>query len=108
MLHLMQLPIQPNSMHGVFEEGKFWVAMVSAIIATYKGFQWVKDIREKDLVKIQGTIDGLHTELGAQTTAIVKATEANTNELKELRNDMRTLIIQPALARAAKASRRKR
>jgi hypothetical protein len=38
----------------------------------------------------------------------VKATELNTNEIKELRNDMRTLIIQPQLARAAKASRRKK
>ena len=109
MLHLMQQVLtQGNEVKAIYEEAKFWSIMAGAVITAYKGFQWVKDIREKDLVTIQGKIDGLHTELGNQTSAIVKATDANTNELKELRNDMRTLIIQPQLARAAKASRRKK
>jgi hypothetical protein len=108
MLHLMQLPIQPSNLHGVYEEGKFWIGFATAVIGGYKAFSWVKDLREKDLVEVNSKLDGLHIELGTQTSAIVKATEANTNELKELRMDMRTLIIQPQLARAAKASRRKR
>ena len=107
MLHLMQIT-QTSDIKAIYEEGKFWSLIAGAVIAVYKAFQWVKDIREKDLVTIQGKIDGLHGELGKQTDAIVKATEANTHELVELRNDMRTLIIQPQLARAAKASRRKK
>ena len=108
MLHLLQMTPAPSEIKAIYEEGKFWSIVATSIVALYKAFQWVKDIREKDLVTIQGKIDGLHTELGSQTTAIVKATDANTNEIKELRNDMRTLIIQPQLARAAKASRRKK
>ena len=108
MLHLLQMTPAPSEIKSIYEEGKFWSIVATSIVAVYKAFQWVKDIREKDLVTISGKIDGLHGELGSQTTAIVKATDANTNEIKELRNDMRTLIIQPQLARAAKASRRKK
>ena len=107
-MHLMQTLAASNEFHSFYEEGKFWVGFATAIIGGYKAFNWIKGIREKDIVDVKQKIDDLHTELGSQTSAIVKATELNTNELKELRNDMRTLIIQPQLARAAKASRRKK
>ena len=107
MLHLMQIT-QTSDIKAIYEEGKFWVGFATAIIGGYKAFNWIKGIREKDIVDVKQKIDDLHTELGSQTSAIVKATELNTNELKELRMDIRTLIIQPQLARAAKASRRKK
>jgi hypothetical protein len=80
--------------------GGFWVA--------FKAYTYVKDA----LANTQEGVIGIKTELTNQTQAIVKATDTNTTELKELRTDVGRLV-QAMMAplprsRAARAARRKK
>jgi hypothetical protein len=57
----------------------------------------------------QTGVEGIKTELVQQTAAIVKATDTNTGELKELRSDIKMLVqamIQPPIR--TRAARRKK
>lgn len=87
----------------IYEQSKFWIALISFLWAIFKGFNWVKDIREKDLKDIHNGVTSLRGEIQGQTTQIV-------DQIKELRSDFRTFytIPQPQMIPArAKAPRRK-
>ena len=104
----MQLP---SNMHILYEESKFWIGIATAIIGIYRGFEWVKDIRTKDIPGIQAGVNDLKFEITSQTTSLVKATDNNTHELRELRSDIKTLtqaFIVPPKVRAARARARRK
>lgn len=78
-------------LQSVAEQGKFWVGLATAIIAGYKGFEWVKQIRTKDLKEIHDGIKSMSGKIDTQTASVV-------GELKEMRADFRTFYISPAPA----------
>lgn len=78
------------------EDYKFWLIVITIITAGYKAYDWVKQIRTRDLPDIHGEIknlktglDSLGTKLDAQTTSVV-------GELKEMRSDFRTFYTSPS------------
>ena len=67
---------------------KFYIALFGLLWTAFKGFHWVKDIREKDL-------KGIKDDLGAQTH-VIGTVFANVAEgLRELRGDFRTFYTSP-------------
>lgn len=86
----------------IYTEVKYWLSIGAVVWTILKIMNWVKKIKETDLVNIQTGVHNLNTELVKQTTAIV-------NELKESRADFRTFFVtglalqpQPARMRAAR------
>lgn len=83
---------------------KFWTTLGACVVAVYKAYDWVKQIRTKDIPemhseikKLSVSIDVLGSKLDAQTTSVV-------GELKEMRSDFRTFYISPSpLMMAARA-----
>ena len=67
---------------------KFFASVGGAFWAAFKAYNYVKTA----LTETQSGVEGIKNELTKQTTAIVKATDANTGELKELRTDMGRLV----------------
>jgi hypothetical protein len=95
---------------AIYSEFKFWSGFAAVVIAGYTAFQWVKAIRTNDLPHIQAGVDSLKSEIKEQTGSIVRAMDANTTEVKELRRELFTTLVtatQPR-ARAARAARRKK
>jgi hypothetical protein len=94
---------------AIYGEFKFWSGFVAVVIAAYGAFQWIKAIRTDDLPHIQAGVSALHSEMKEQTNAFVKAMDANTTEVKELRRDLfNALVAPPVRARAARAAKRKK
>lgn len=90
------------------EQIKFFVSVGGGFWAAFTAYNYVKSA----LTNTQSGVEGIKVELTNQTTAIVKATDANTGELKELRTDVGRLVqammTPPQPSRAARAARRKR
>jgi sulfite exporter TauE/SafE len=95
----MLLQTSNNLFHQVYPEVKFWASIVAGLWMIFKGVNWVKAIRENDLVHIQAGVDSIKTELAEQTKELVR-------ELSELRADFRTFIA-PAPIAVVRAKRRK-
>ena len=106
----MQVPI--SNVHVLYEESKFWVSIIGALWAVFGGVQWLKSIKTNDLPHLQAGIDQVQVELKAQTTTIVKSMDNNTDQVKELRQDIKTLttamFVPPLSVRAARAAKRKK
>lgn len=68
---------------------KFYLALFGLLWAAFKGFSWVKDIREKDL-------KGLKDDLGAQTHVIRTGFDNLAEGLREIRDDFRTFYMSPS------------
>jgi hypothetical protein len=98
---------------------KFWAAFIAVVLTVYNGFLWIKGIRDEDLKETNTGLKALAVETQAQTLgldrlkAVVESqTSAIVSELKELRNDFRTLHIYPQTqmvpvrARAPRAPRK--
>lgn len=78
------------SLHQLYPEVKFWLSVGGIFWMAFKGFTWVKAIRDNDLPQIQTGLDdvkkgmeSVYTELKTQTSAVV-------SELQNLRLDFRT------------------
>lgn len=102
------IPITVPHFSGVFQtiyaEVKYWLSVGALIWTITKIMNWVRKIKETDLVNIQTGVTNLNHELVKQTSAIV-------NELKEMRADFRTfyvpgLTMQPARMRASRSRRK--
>lgn len=88
--------LNPPDIH-VFGQGieswKLWGFLLStftgAVIAGYKGYQWIKDIREKDLVEVKGSLSTVVQKIEDTSAAQLRSTEFQTTalvrELSELR-----------------------
>jgi hypothetical protein len=79
----------------VYAEFKFWGPVVTFLWCVFRGYQWVRDIKDNHLTHIQKGIENFNTKLDtsieSQTKDIVSATESNTTEVKELRGDIKML-----------------
>lgn len=67
---------------------KFYLALFGILWTSFKGFNWVKDIREKDL-------KGIKDDLSTQTQVIGTGFSNLTDGVRELRNDFRTFYMSP-------------
>lgn len=99
----IELPHLSGQILTVYTEIKYWLTAGSVVWTIMKIMNWVKKIKETDLVNIQSGVSTLNHELVKQTSAIV-------NELKEMRADFRTfyvpgLTMQPARMRAARTKK---
>jgi hypothetical protein len=98
MMFISEMPVwvEQIKFFGVVGGG-FWTA--------FTAYSWVKAA----FTNTQTGVEGIKTELVQQTAAIVKATDTNTGELKELRSDIKMLVqamIQPPIR--TRAARRKK
>jgi len=109
----MQLPLDSHNVSNAIQfvnwlatEWKSIAFVVAVIITTYKGFDWVKQIRTKDLAELHtsvGYVNSGITSLGAKIdnlsekleTKLDSQTSAVVSELKEMRGDFRTFYISP-------------
>jgi outer membrane biosynthesis protein TonB len=118
--------MQPDSqgisfLYNVYNDNglKFWAAFIAVVLTGYNGFLWIKGIRDEDLKETNTGLRALAVENQAQTlgldrlkTVVESQTAAVVSELKELRNDFRTLHIYPQTqmvpvrARAPRAPRK--
>lgn len=67
---------------------KFYLMLGGLLWTAFRGFNWVKDIRQKDL-------KGIKEDLGTQTNVISAGFAALSEGVKELRNDFRTFYTSP-------------
>jgi hypothetical protein len=90
------------------EQVKWLLSVGGGFWAAFQAYTYVKSA----LANTQTGVEGIKVELTNQTTAIVKATDANTGELKELRTDVgrmiQAMMTPPPRARVARAARRKK
>lgn len=91
----------------IYEQSKFWIGLITFVWSIFKGFNWVKDIRDKDLKGLHEGIVSLRGDLQGQTTQLVE-------QIKELRNDVRYSqyrpqyeVMEPARSRAPRKTPRK-
>ena len=98
----------PSSFMPIVEQAKFVIAVGGGFWAAFSAYTWVKTA----LTNTQEGVKGIQTELTNQTQAIVKATDTNTSEVKELRTDvgrlLQSMLTPPPRARSARAARRKK
>ncbi len=89
----------------IWEQAKFLLSIGGGFWAAFSAYAYIKSALEETKTGVKG----IQSELVSQTTAIVKATDTQTTELRELRGDMK-LVIQSMLQppRAARAARRKK
>jgi len=95
----------PPQFFAILDELKFFIALGGGFWALFSAYQWVKT----SLTATQAGVQTLTTEVSAQTTAIVHATQENTQQVRELRDDVKTMIqafMQPPVR--SRAARRKK
>lgn len=93
-----------------FSEIRQWLLVGGIFWSVFKAYTYIKTIKDTDLARIQDGLASTHTELRTQTNSIVDAVVTNTNEIKELRVDIRTLttaFMAPPRARAAARRKKK-
>lgn len=86
------------------EQAKFLVSVGGGFWAAFTAYSYVKNA----LSNTQEGVEGIKTELVQQTAAIVKATDTNTGELKELRSDIKMIVqsMMSPLPRARAAAQK--
>lgn len=102
----MFLDANPPQFFAILDELKFFIALGGGFWALFSAYQWVKS----NLTTTQESVKTLTTEVSAQTTAIVHATETNTQQIRELRDDVKTMItawLAPPPVRSRAARRKK-
>lgn len=67
---------------------KFYLGLAGLLWTAFKGFNWVRDIREKDL-------KGIKDDLGAQTHVIRDGFAALSEKVGDLSSDFRNFYISP-------------
>lgn len=74
---------------------KFYAALAGLMWTAFKGFNWVRDIREKDLKGIKEDVNTVSTEVRSQTGVINQGFSLLTSTVQELRSDFRTFYTSP-------------
>ena len=85
----------------LYPELKFWSQLCGGIWLVFKGLQWVKDIKVKDLAEIKTSVNDVKTGLSEIHTEMKEQTNSIVGELKELRADFRA-YNPPRIAKAAR------
>lgn len=100
-----QIAEQISNGKFLYEEGKFWVGLAGGLWVLFSKYT---DIKEKFINVLTG-VKTLQTKVEEQTASIVTAVSSNTNELKEMRGDLKmvtgALILPPQIR--ARARRKK-
>jgi hypothetical protein len=78
----------PISTFFASADTKFYLGLAGLLWTAFKGFNWVKDIREKDL-------KGIKDDLSTQTDVIGTGFSNLADGIRELRNDFRTFYTSP-------------
>ena len=90
------------------EQIKWFASVGGGFWAAFTAYTYVKNA----LASTQEGVVGIKAELTSQTQAIVKATDTQTSELRELRTDVgrlvQSMMTPPPRARAARASGRRK
>ena len=98
----------PSSAAPIYDELKWWGTVLGVAWTAFKAFNWVKDMREKDIKGIGDGVSGLKTEIKEQTTQFMSAMNDNTKEIRDLRTVLTQALIAPMpIAKAARARRKK-
>ena len=98
--------ISPNIL-PIVEQSKFFVSFGAALWAFFKAYTYVT----KSLSDTTDGVASIKTELTNQTQSIVTATNTQTQEIKNMRDDVRLLVqamVAPQPARSARTARRKK
>lgn len=74
---------------------KFWVTVGGIMWGVYKAYDWVKQIRTKDVPDIKEEVKKLSLHLGELGTKVDNQTNQVVQELKEMRSDFRTFYCAP-------------
>jgi hypothetical protein len=82
------MDVSPIAQFFASNDTKFYIALAGALWTAFKGFNWVKDIREKDLKGIKDDLAQQNHLLGTGFTAL-------SNGITELRSDFRTFYTSP-------------
>lgn len=89
----------PVSTVTVIEGWKFWASLAGIGLTIYgaiwRSWQWVKDIREKDLPIINQEVQEVNKGVASLGVKLDQQTSAIVRELSELRSDFRVFYTQP-------------
>jgi hypothetical protein len=92
-----------------YTEFKFWGPVIGGIWSVFKLVDWFKAIKTDDLQQIKDGIKNFNVQLDQglqkQTDTIVNSMTVNTNELKELRVDVK-MMTSAALTKAARVRKK--
>jgi hypothetical protein len=87
--------------YTLYEESKFWSALIGGLWLAFRGINWIRAIRTNDLHHIQLGVNELKTGLEKQTAEIV-------TELRELRDDFRAFYLPRPRTPRRKSSPKRR
>lgn len=96
----------PPQFFAILDELKFFAALGGGFWALFAAYSWVKS----NLTTTQESVKELTTEVSSQTTAIVHSMQENTQQVRELREDVKTMItawMAPPPVRSRAARRKK-
>jgi len=79
---------------SLYHEAKFWVSIIAGGYFVFKAYDVVHKTLTNDIPHLQEGIDSLKYEMSDQTRSIVKAVNDNTGEIKELRRDLFSALIE--------------
>jgi hypothetical protein len=106
----MNSPADVGTMMQMYEQSKFWIALVGGLWTVFKAAKWIKEIREVDLVELKEAakkvevdasrhMDQLRLSSELQTSLMVAGLKENTasivREICEMRQDFRTFYTAP-------------
>lgn len=102
----MQIDINGLNALGKAIDYKFWATLAGLGWTAFKGFQWVKEIRTKDLHEVKAALGDVSAKMDTQTDRLVK-------EFQESREEFRTftrlfIVPQPLPIARARAPRKPR
>lgn len=84
---------------------KIWIPILGGAWGIFKVINWVKDIRNKDLIELKCSVDELKVEFGTKVDSLKEEVKVQTTEivgqLKEMRSDFRTFYSPPQYPHAA-------
>ena len=75
----------------LYSEAKFWIPAITAAWTVFKFINSFSEVKTNHLPHLQASMDDLNKKMDSQTQTICDATKDNTEEIKELRGDIRQL-----------------
>lgn len=85
-----------HALEALTSDYKFWSTVALIIIAGYKAYDWVKQIRTKDIPDLHAEVKRLGTSMDTLGGKVDAQTQSLVSELKEMRSDFRTFYISPS------------
>lgn len=92
---MIDVGINPIMQFFASPDTKFYLGLAGLVWTASKGFNWVKDIREKDLKGLKEDMGTVSTELRQQTNVISTGFSTLLSGVHDLRSDFRTFYTSP-------------